>query len=86
MHKSQKILTSKEEIKIYIGNISDYMFRKYIKRGMPARCEDGRWTAHCENVEEWFKIYTKVSMKNAPDEMLEEGEKNNDQKNNTCLM
>jgi hypothetical protein len=72
MTKSSKILSSKEEIKAYIGNISDYMFRKYIKKGLPARFEDGSgWWAHTDNVDEWFRVYTRVSMKNAPDEMLE---------------
>lgn len=63
-------MTSKEEIKTYIGNVSNYKFKKYIKLGMPARYDDGRWTAHIDNIDDFFKAYTKVSMKNAPDEIL----------------
>ena len=66
-HKNLKILTSKEEIKTYLGNITDYMFQKYIKLGMPARYEDCRWLAHTDNIDEFFRIYTKVHMKNVPD-------------------
>jgi hypothetical protein len=44
MVKSCKILSSKDEIKIYLGNVTDYMFRKYVERGLPARYEDRRWT------------------------------------------
>ena len=70
--KSKKILTSKDEIKAYIGNVSDYLFKKYIKKGMPARFEDGRWVAHAENLDEFFRKYTKVYMKNLPNESPQE--------------
>jgi hypothetical protein len=69
---SKKILTSKQEIMSYVGNASDYLFKKYIALGMPARFEDSRWFAHVDNIEEWFKQYTRVSMRkmlaNIPDE------------------
>lgn len=68
--KSQKILTSKEEIKTFCGNISDYTFKKYIRMGMPARLEEGgSWWAHTDNIEEWFRRYTLVSMRNASEEI-----------------
>ena len=67
---SCKILSCKEEIKEYLGNISDYMFRKYVKRGMPARCEGREWIAYSDNLDEWYKQYTRISMKNAIDEEL----------------
>lgn len=63
-----KLLASKDEIKTYLGNISDYMFRKYIEAGMPARFEDSRWLAHAENIEEFFRSYTRVSMRKMPKE------------------
>jgi hypothetical protein len=47
----------------YIGNASDYIFKKYIKMGMPARYEDNRWIAHTDNIDEFFRQYTKVSMR-----------------------
>jgi len=58
-----KLLTSKEEIKTFLGNITDYMFKKYVERGMPARFEDGRWFAHPDNIERWALQYTNVSMR-----------------------
>lgn len=65
---SKKILGSKDEIKDYIGGvrgaISDYMFKKYVGYGLPARFDDGRWIAHADNIDEFFRMYTKISMKN----------------------
>lgn len=66
--KSCKILTSKEEIKAYLGNLSDYMFKKYIERGLPARYEDRRWVAHVDNLDDFMKAYTRISLKVMPDE------------------
>ncbi len=61
--QSPKLLTSKDEIKIYIGNVSDHLFKKYVAKGLPARYEDNRWLAHTENIDEFFRLYTKVSMR-----------------------
>jgi len=55
--RSQKILLSKTQIKDYLG-ITDYLFRKYLENGMPARVEDGRWMAHADNLEAFFREYT----------------------------
>ncbi|MBW2345623.1 MAG: hypothetical protein JRF53_16810 [Deltaproteobacteria bacterium] len=63
--KSEKILTCKEEIKTFLGNVSDYMFDKYIKAGMPARCTGKEWIAYTGNIEKWFEAYTRVKMPNA---------------------
>jgi len=62
--KSCKILSCKEEIKEYLGNISDHMFTKYVRLGMPARYDHGAgWFAHTENLEKWWQAYTAISMK-----------------------
>jgi hypothetical protein len=74
---SDKFLSSKQEIKTYLRNCSDYMFGKYIKAGMPARWEDGRWSAHADNIDEWWKLYTRVSMKNIIDKISDNGDQNN---------
>jgi len=60
---SKKILTSKQEIKTFAGIGSDYLFKKFVERGLPARYEDKRWVAHADNIEEWFRNYTRVSMR-----------------------
>jgi hypothetical protein len=62
-----RVLSSKQAIMDYIAYISgepctDYMLRKFIKKGLPARYEDNRWLAHVENIEAWFKKYTFVTM------------------------
>ena len=72
MKKSEKILNCKEEIKDYIGGCSDYMFKKYITLGMPARYEDGRWLAFADNIDKFFMAYTNVSMKKSLDQIPEE--------------
>lgn len=62
--KSCKILGSKDEIKAYLGIASDQLFQKYVERGLPARYEDRRWVAHTDNLDDFMKAYTRVSMKN----------------------
>ena len=42
-------------------------FDKFIKMGMPARLIDGSWHAHADNIDQWFKQITAVSMKDAPE-------------------
>lgn len=69
--KNENLLASKEEIKAYLGDITDYLFAKYIKLGMPARYEDKRWIAHAENIDEFFKTYTRVSMRKIINEIPE---------------
>jgi hypothetical protein len=60
---NKKILSSKQEIMDYIG-CSWRTFRKYVEVGLPARYEEGRWIAHSDNIDDFFKSYTRVSMKN----------------------
>lgn len=66
---SLKILKNKDEIKAYLGNISNYAFRKYIKMGMPAIFEDGNWIAHADNIDEFFKKITFKSFQNVVDQI-----------------
>jgi len=66
--KSEKILGSKQEIMDYIGCLSDHSFKKWIKEGMPAlRDDDRRWIAHADNIDEFFKARTRVSMRKVID-------------------
>jgi len=63
-----KLLTSKQAIQGYIRKISgepcsEYMFKKYIGRGMPARFEDSRWLAYADNIDEYFRAYTRFSVR-----------------------
>lgn len=67
----KKILIGKERIKDYL-EISDFIFDKFIKMGMPALYLDGRWYAHTENLEKYFKGITWVKMKEVPEETDQE--------------
>ena len=66
--QTSKLLTSKQEIMDSL-KISDYLFRKYIEKGMPARYEDGRWIAHQDNIDGWWRKYTNVSMRKVINQM-----------------
>ena len=75
--KRNNFLTCKEEIKVFLagtdcGAISDYMFRKYIKMGMPALFNGREWVAHVDNIDEWFKAITRKQMRDEIDEIVEE--------------
>ena len=59
--KSKSILGSRQEIMDFIG-ASEYLFKKYITRGMPAKYHEKRWVAHTDNIDAFFKKYTNVSM------------------------
>jgi hypothetical protein len=67
--KQVKVLSSKEAIKTHLTDItgepcSDYLFYKYIEMGLPALYRNRRWLAHVENIDEFFKAQTRISMKN----------------------
>lgn len=68
-----KVLTSKQEIMDYL-KISKQLYAKFIRMGMPVLYIDGRCYAHKDNLDEFFKTITRVSMKNAPDEIIDGGE------------
>jgi hypothetical protein len=68
--KSQKILQGKKEIMKYC-DISETLFVKFIKSGMPAIQIDGRWYAHAENLDDYFKAMTRISMRNMSEEDIE---------------
>jgi hypothetical protein len=70
--RSNKVLTSKDQIKFFFGNISDATFKKYVKQGMPAFYDNGAgWCAHTENLEEWWKVRTRLSMASIIDQIPE---------------
>lgn len=78
---SQKILKSKEEIKAYLGGISEYMFQKYRKlkikgkpSGMPMNLIDGQWMAHADHIDEWFKKITFCDSSQIDDEAEKGGQ------------
>lgn len=62
------LLDGKDEIREFLNNASDYKLRKYVKAGMPVLIEDGRWLAHRENLDEFFKHYTRKKCDQLPDD------------------
>lgn len=67
-----KMLTSKKEIQLFLGNCSNHLFKKYVRAGMPARYEDGRWCASTTKIEQWWEVYTSVSMINVIDQIADD--------------
>jgi hypothetical protein len=57
------LLIGKKRISEYLDGASDHLLKKWIERGMPVLIEDGRWTAHSENLEDFFKAYTRKRAK-----------------------
>lgn len=55
------LLDGKDEIRKFLRNASDYKLRKWIQAGMPVLIDDGRWLAHQDNLEDFFRKYTRVN-------------------------
>ena len=53
-----KLLLSKQEIMTYL-KCGKHAFKIWIERGLPARYEDRRWSAHTDNVDEFMRSWTK---------------------------
>jgi len=56
-------MTSKEEVRSFLNNATDYALKKFLSAGMPVRIEGGKWLAHKDNIEEFFKVYTRKKAK-----------------------
>lgn len=59
-----KVLSSKDEI-MQAYKMTDYTFKKWIKMGMPVLVVDRTCYAHRDNIDEFFKLVTRVNSKNA---------------------
>lgn len=69
--KRSGLLDGKEAIRNFLGGPSDYKLRKYIMDGMPVLIIDGSsWLAHSDNLEEFFKKYTRVDSRNVAEKMF----------------
>ncbi|MCK5541699.1 MAG: hypothetical protein KAI40_03330 [Desulfobacterales bacterium] len=60
------LLDGKKEISDFLNGAGDYRLKKYLEAGMPVLIEDGRWLAHKQNIEDFFKYYTKVKVDELP--------------------
>jgi len=61
------LLIGKKEVSVFLDDASDYLLKKYIEMGMPVVIEEGRWFAHKENIEEFFKHYTRKKVSKIPE-------------------
>lgn len=61
MKGTSRLLRNKDEIKLYLGGVSDHTFKRYVRMGMPARYEDCNWMAHTDNIDEFFRKYTNIN-------------------------
>ena len=61
------LLDGKKEISEFLNGPGEHRLKKYVKAGMPVKFIDGRWIAHKDNIEEFFKRYTKKRSKNIPE-------------------
>jgi len=59
MKNSSDLLIGIDEITQYLC-ISLSLFKKFIKKGMPAVLIDTRWYAHKDNLDDYFKRITRV--------------------------
>lgn len=66
----KRILMCKQEILDHLG-ISDEMFKSFVRIGMPVRYVGGRCIAHPDNLDEFFKIITRVNSKDLPDDVID---------------
>lgn len=57
--KQSGLLDGKEEIREFLKQPGDKKLNKYVAAGMPVLIEDGRWLAHKDNIEDFFRHYTR---------------------------
>ncbi len=53
--RSKKALIGRQSILDFLG-ISKTKFYGFIKEGLPVVKKDGQWTAHADQLDEWFFV------------------------------
>jgi len=56
--RGKEFLMSKDEICAYLGGIGDALFARFLAMKMPVTCIEGRYYAHRENIDAWWKALT----------------------------
>lgn len=64
--EDKKVLTSKEDVMDYAG-LTKHTYPKFLKLGLPVLYMDGRCYAHKDNIDDFFKIITKVNSSKVAD-------------------
>lgn len=58
-HVISGLLDGKDKIQEFLG-VSEYMLNKFLAAGMPVLIDNNRWLAHADNLEDFFRKYTRV--------------------------
>jgi len=58
-HKCDQLLIGAKQIRDYLHDMSEPIFYKFIKLGMPAAIINGRWYAWRSNLDDWFQQVTR---------------------------
>ena len=66
--QSKNILWTAEAIAKYLGISRNKFLDLAKKKGLPAVIIDGKWCAHAENLELYFKLGTVKGTKNIPED------------------
>ncbi len=62
------LLDGKEEIREYLRGAGDRKLKAWVEQGMPVRIDSaGRWLAHKDNIENFFKKFTNNKVTKVPD-------------------
>lgn len=56
------LLDGKNEIMAFL-RCTEYKLLKYAKAGMPVLIDEGRWLAHKDNIETFFRNYTNPALR-----------------------
>jgi len=56
--RGKEFLMSKDEICAYLGGIGEALFARFLSMNMPVTCIEGRYYAHRENIDAWWKVLT----------------------------
>ena len=68
--RSNKILSTEAEIKQFVGIASRPLFEQLLKAGMPVAVLNGRYYAHTQNIEEWFRLKTLTIVEKIDEEWM----------------
>jgi len=66
------IFLNKNEI-MSVYDWSEYNFSQWVKMGLPCRIINRTHIAHRDNINDFFKTFTRVSYKGASDDVIESG-------------
>jgi len=67
---NNRLLKSSQEI-MEAYDLSRPAFQKFIGLGLPARRIDGKWYAHMDNIDDFFRKLTRVSTRIVPEDVAE---------------